>query len=110
MNSIARHIGYFGIMLAVTTSSLGGETSEVTGSVTYRERIALTPGTIVEIKLLDVSRQDVVAKVISEQIIEVEHQVPIPFERNGKRWIYKKSSSVTRVVVFDGNGQVSHIE
>ncbi len=80
MNSIARHIGYFGIMLAATTSSLGGETNEVTGSVTYRERIALTPGTIVEVKLLDVSLQDVASKVISEQIIEVAHQVPIPFE------------------------------
>ena len=80
MNSIARHIGYFGFLLAATTSSLGGETNEVTGSVTYRERIALTPGTIVDVKLLDVSLQDVEAKVISEQIIEVEHQVPIPFE------------------------------
>jgi putative lipoprotein len=52
----------------------------VTGSVTYRERIALTPGTVVEVKLLDVSLQDVTSKVISEQIIEVKHQVPIPFE------------------------------
>ncbi len=80
MNSIARHIGYLGIMLAATTSSLGGETNEVTGSVSYRERIALTPGTIVEVKLLDVSLQDVQAKVISDQIIEVKHQVPISFE------------------------------
>ena len=80
MNSIARYMGYFGIVLVVSTSSLGGETNEVTGSVTYRERIALTPGTVVEVKLLDVSLQDVASKVISEQIIEVEHQVPIPFE------------------------------
>ena len=80
MNSIARHIGYFGFLLAATTSSLGGESNEVTGSVTYRERIALTPGTLVEVKLLDVSLQDVASKVISEQIIEIEHQVPIPFE------------------------------
>ncbi len=33
-----------------------------------------------------------------------------PTARNGNNWIYKKSSSVTRVVVFDGRGQVSHIE
>jgi hypothetical protein len=33
-----------------------------------------------------------------------------PTARNGNSWIYQKSSSVTRVVVFGGNGQVSYIE
>ncbi len=33
-----------------------------------------------------------------------------PTARNGNNWIYEQSSSVTRVVVFSGNGQVSHIE
>ena len=33
-----------------------------------------------------------------------------PTARNGNNWVYKQSSSVTRVVRFDRNGQVSYIE
>jgi putative lipoprotein len=53
---------------------------KVTGTVTYRERIALTPEAVVEVQLLDVSIADASAKLIAEQTIKPEHQVPIPFE------------------------------
>jgi hypothetical protein len=33
-----------------------------------------------------------------------------PTARNGNTWIYRQSSSVTRVVKFSGDGQVSAIE
>lgn len=33
-----------------------------------------------------------------------------PTSRNGNTWIYKQSSSVTRVVRFSSDGQVSSIE
>jgi hypothetical protein len=33
-----------------------------------------------------------------------------PTSREGNTWIYRKSSSVTRVVKFGGDGQVSAIE
>ncbi|UCH40791.1 MAG: YbaY family lipoprotein [Gammaproteobacteria bacterium] len=52
----------------------------VSGSVTYRERIALTPEAVVEVQLLDVSLADVSAKMIAQQTIKPKHQVPIPFE------------------------------
>ena len=58
----------------------GGEPASVTGTVTYRERIALTPEALVEVKLLDVSIADASAKLIAEQTIKPQHQVPIPFE------------------------------
>ena len=58
----------------------GGESSSVTGTVAYRERIALTPAAVVEVQLLDVSLADASAKVIARQMIKPEHQVPIPFE------------------------------
>jgi putative lipoprotein len=58
----------------------GGEAANLTGTVAYRERIALTPGAVVEIQLLDVSIADAAAKLIAEQTIEPKHQVPIPFE------------------------------
>jgi putative lipoprotein len=67
-----------GTMMAAT--AFAGATNEVTGSVTYRERIALPPGARVEVRLLDVSLQDVMATTVAEQTIEVTHQVPIPFE------------------------------
>jgi len=63
--------------------SLPGETdapATVTGTVTYRERIALTPGALVEVQLLDVSIADASAKQIAMQTIKPKHQVPIPFE------------------------------
>ena len=52
----------------------------VTGTITYRERIALTPNAVVEVKLLDISRADAPAKIIGEQIIENPGQVPVAFE------------------------------
>jgi putative lipoprotein len=51
----------------------------VTGSVTYRERIALRPGTVVEVRLLDTSRADVPAREIARQVIEDPASPPIPF-------------------------------
>ena len=52
----------------------------VTGTVTYRERMALTPDAVVEVQLLDASLADASAIVIAEQTIQPKHQVPIPFE------------------------------
>lgn len=52
----------------------------VTGTVAYRERIALTPNAVIEVKLLDVSRADAPAITIGEQVIENPGQVPVSFE------------------------------
>ena len=51
----------------------------VTGTVSYRERIALPPDAVVLVQLRDVSLMDVAAKLISEQLIKPAHSVPIPF-------------------------------
>ncbi len=55
------------------------ESATVTGELWYRERIALLPDVVVEVKLVDVSKQDVPATVISEQTIKSPGQVPIAF-------------------------------
>lgn len=53
----------------------------VTGSVGYQERIALPPGSVAHIKLLDVSRADAPAAVLAEQNTTlIGTQVPVPFE------------------------------
>ena len=55
--------------------------SKVTGTVTYRQRIALTPDAVLEVKLLDVSRADAPSETIASQEIRLEaRQVPIAFE------------------------------
>lgn len=65
---------------APITQSDANETM-VTGTVAYRERMALPPDAVVEVRLSDVSRQDVAAPVIAETTILPEgRQVPIPFE------------------------------
>jgi putative lipoprotein len=51
----------------------------VTGTVTYRERIALPPGATVTVRLQDVSRADAPAEVLAVQVLTPTAQVPIPF-------------------------------
>ena len=68
-----------GIGLAALPSS-ERKVASVTGQVTYREDLAIRPGAIVEVRLVDISRQDMAAIIVGEQIISRHAQVPIPFE------------------------------
>lgn len=53
---------------------------EVTGTVTYRERVALSPTAVVMVRLLDASVQDAPAILIGEQLIPTRgRQVPFRF-------------------------------
>lgn len=53
----------------------------LTGTVSYRERIALPPDAVVDVKLSDVSLQDIAAPVIAETTIATAgRQVPLRFE------------------------------
>ena len=61
------------------SSPAPGLSGKVTGTVTYRERIALPPDAVVEVALLDVSRMDVAATTLAQQVIVPKQQVPIPF-------------------------------
>ena len=54
--------------------------ASVSGTVTYRERIALTPGATLEVSLRDVSYQDAAAPLIARQTISDPGQVPIEFK------------------------------
>lgn len=57
------------------------EEDHVTGTVSYRQRIALTPRAVVEVRLLDVSRADASSTTIAEQTIRPGgRQVPISFD------------------------------
>ena len=64
----------------VPATGTGASTSKVTGSITYRERIALPPSAVVTVKLVDVSLADAPAVLIAEQVIPTAgRQVPFEF-------------------------------
>ncbi len=54
--------------------------ASVTGSVSYRERLGLTPGAALVVELRDVSYADAPAPLIARQTISGPGQVPIKFE------------------------------
>jgi len=62
----------------VAGSVFGG--SSVSGTVTYRERIALTPDARLIVQIRDTSYADAAAELIAEQVITDPGQVPISFE------------------------------
>lgn len=67
------------VVVEPVSNALAGSTA-ITGTVTYLQRIALPPNAIVEVALVDASRQDAPATVIAQQTITPTTQVPIPFE------------------------------
>jgi putative lipoprotein len=83
-------------------SSSGGT---VTGTVAYRERMALPPDAVVQVQLSDVSRQDAPATVVAETTITpAGRQVPIPFELHyGADAIDQKHSYAVRATIRSGN-------
>ena len=55
--------------------------AKVTGTVTYRERIALPPTALIKVQLVDVSRADAPSIVLGEQVTQAAgKQVPFSFE------------------------------
>ena len=54
--------------------------ASVSGTVTYRERLALTPGATLVVELRDVSYADAAAPLIARQTITEPGQVPISFK------------------------------
>jgi putative lipoprotein len=90
MNRHGRMIGVtlslVGWLAACSTTNAvpaGGGTSvaKVTGTVTYRERIALPPTAMIKVQLVDVSRADAPAIVLGEQVTQAAgRQVPFSFE------------------------------
>ncbi len=75
---------FLSVLLALTVGSCRPvpaqlEFAYVTGSVTYRERIALPDDAVVEVQLQDVSLADAPATVLASQRITTPGQVPIAF-------------------------------
>jgi len=68
------------LMLAACQTAEAEPTATVRGEAMYRERIAVPPGTQLEVLLLDVSRADAPAETISGVTLSDIGQPPYPFE------------------------------
>lgn len=81
--------GLFSLVLLLTGCSVatvvpeagsGPSANLVTGTVTYRERIALPPTAVVTVRLVDVSLADAPSVLVAEQVITTAgRQVPFEF-------------------------------
>ncbi len=95
------------IAAAVAALSGGKGTASVTGTVIYRERIALEPDAVVEVQIQDVSWQDVAATVMGEQVIRNAGQVPIRYEvAYDPKAIQDNHTYSVRARIEDGSGNL----
>ena len=79
--------------------------ASVSGTVTYRERLALTPGATLVMELRDVSYADAAAPLIARQTITAPGQVPISFKVEYSREDINSRNSCSvsaRIVESDG--------
>ena len=67
-------------VLASSISRAQSDNARITGTLAYRERIALPSDAVIDIQLQDISLADTSAQVISEAMFSTEgKQVPFPF-------------------------------
>ncbi len=80
MGHSRRAVMLLGAVLLMFVGGCGLGDAAVTGTVTYRERIALTPGATLIVQIRDTSYADAAAPLIAEQVISDPGQVPIEFK------------------------------
>jgi putative lipoprotein len=79
----------------------------VTGTVNYRESVALPQDAVIEISLLDVSLMDVAAKLISKQTITPPQAVPISFRLHyDPRDIDQRMTYAVQARILDGDDKL----
>ena len=94
------------VCIAGAILAFGGQNS-VSGTITYRERMALPPDAVVIVQIQDVSRADAPANTIGEQIIHDPGQVPIAFEVDyAPRDIDEQHTYVLHARIEDGQGNL----
>jgi putative lipoprotein len=104
LQGMVKTLGAAGIRPAAPETG-GARRASVTGNVFFLERIALPPTAVVNVKLLDVSRQDAAAPVLGEQTIEARgKQPPFDFEINydAQKIIDSHRYAVRATITVDG--------
>ena len=84
------------------------QAAEVSGTLIYREREALPEDARIHVQLLDVSRMDAPATVLSEETFSSDgRQVPIPFTLTFKpAGIDARHHYAVRAEIHDADGQL----
>ena len=98
------------IAAAIAGFSGGKDAASVTGTVIYRERMALPPDAVVKVQIQDVSLQDVAATVMGEQLIRNPGQVPIPYKvAYDPKAIQENHTYAVAARIEDGSGKLLFI-
>ena len=80
----------------------------IEGSVTYRERLALTPGARLVVELRDVSLADAAAPLIASRTITNPGQVPIDFRLSyDSADINPRNTYAVRATIFESDGRMA---
>ena len=83
---------------------------DITGSVAYRQRIALPPDAILTVRVQDTSRADSKARTLAEQTIELAgQQVPINFQLTVDRDLMGKKARITLAALIVSRGKLLFI-
>ncbi|MGH6761977.1 MAG: YbaY family lipoprotein [Phyllobacterium sp.] len=77
MRSIAAIVAVLGLLFSAAATVAKPVT--VSGTVAYRERIALPPSAVVDVVLLDVSLADAPSKTIAKTRVKPRGGVPVPY-------------------------------
>ena len=105
---VAGACSYYDDTTDVVTPAQPGADASVSGTVTYRERIALSPDAVVTVQLRDTSYADAASVLISEQIISNPGQVPIDFElRYVSDEIDDRNTYSIRAVITESDGRMA---
>jgi copper homeostasis protein (lipoprotein) len=92
------------LVLALSLAGCASQTAEVTGSASFRERMALLPSAVFEATLEDVSQADVPAEIVGHTRIENPGNPPIDFAiPYDPRQIHADHSYVVRAQIRSGS-------
>ena len=99
------------LLAACATIPPAEEPVSVTGSITYRERMALPPTAQVEVTLADVSLMDAPSKTIAQQSFTADgRQVPFAFSLTvDQRQLDPRHSYAVSARITDASGRLMFI-
>ena len=99
------------LLAACATIPPAEQPVSVTGSITYRERMALPPTAQVEVTLADVSLMDAPSKTIAQQSFTADgRQVPFAFTLTvDQRQLDPRHSYAVSARITDGSGRLMFI-
>ena len=104
-------LGLSTLVLAACATTPAEQPVTVTGSITYRERIALPPTAQVEITLADVSLADAPARTLAQQAFTADgRQVPFAFSLTvDQRPLDPRHSYAVSARISDASGRLMFI-